>query len=225
MVVGDDLVRRAARHRALGDPHRLAIVDALRLSDRTPTELAEVTGLGSNLVAFHLGKLEDAAVVRRTTSEGDARRRYVRLDPAALRDLAGAPAPVTAERVLFVCTRNASRSQLAAALWTARTGAAATSAGSEPAPHVDPVTVEVARAHGLDLGAAVPRGYDAVGVVPDLVVSVCDRAGEAVPPFRAPRLHWSVPDPVGGTRADVEAVFAELRSRVDVLAATTRSAA
>jgi DNA-binding transcriptional ArsR family regulator len=55
-----DLTRRAARHRALGDPHRLAIVDALRLSDRTPTELAEVTGLGSNLVAFHLRKLEVA---------------------------------------------------------------------------------------------------------------------------------------------------------------------
>lgn len=222
-MTSDRLHRRAARHRALGDPHRLAIVDALWLSDRTPTELSELTGLGSNLVAFHLGSLEAAGIVRRTTSEGDARRRYVRLATDALDDLIDGGPAVRADRILFVCTRNASRSQLAAALWRARTGRTASSAGRQPAGQVDPVTVEVAAQHGLDLAVAVPRGYDAVAEVPDLVVSVCDRAGEATPPFDAPRLHWSVPDPVGGTRADVEAALAELRGRVDVLA--TRVAA
>jgi ArsR family transcriptional regulator, arsenate/arsenite/antimonite-responsive transcriptional repressor / arsenate reductase (thioredoxin) len=221
---------RAARFRALGDPRRLAIVDALRWSDRTPSELSAATGLPSNLLAFHLGALEEVGLVRRTPSEGDARRRYVRLvSPCPLEfdpDLAPAPgapddlpAVGTVDEVLFVCRRNASRSQLAAALWTARTGRRGVSAGSEPAEVVDAVTVEVAAAHGLDLTRAAPRGYDEVADRPDLVVSVCDRAGEGAPPFAVPRLHWSIPDPTPGDRAQVEAVHTDLAGRVERLAA------
>src|SRR5690554_1955158 len=70
---------RAAVHRALGDEHRLRLLDYLEGSDRTPGELCELNGLSSNLLAFHLGILEDARVVERRRSEGDARRRYVRL--------------------------------------------------------------------------------------------------------------------------------------------------
>jgi ArsR family transcriptional regulator, arsenate/arsenite/antimonite-responsive transcriptional repressor / arsenate reductase (thioredoxin) len=209
---------RASRFRALGDQHRLAIVDALRLSDRTPSELAAATGLGSNLLAFHLRTLEEAGLVRRTSSEGDARRRYVQLVAETLDELVGGPTPLAADRVLFVCTRNASRSQLAAAMWTERTGRPADSAGRAPAAEIDPLTVEVAAARGLRLADGGPRGYGEVRSEPDLVVSVCDRAGEAHPPFTAPRLHWSVPDPVGGTRADVDAVADLLARRIDVLA-------
>jgi ArsR family transcriptional regulator, arsenate/arsenite/antimonite-responsive transcriptional repressor / arsenate reductase (thioredoxin) len=225
---------RAARFRALGDARRLAIVDALRWSDRTPSELSVMTDLPSNLLAFHLEALEEVGLVRRTPSEGDARRRYVRLvtpwpvelgadpvpDPAS-GAADGVPAVGTVDEVLFVCRRNASRSQLAAALWTARTGRRGVSAGSDPADVVDPVTVEVAAAHGLDLSRASPRGYDQVSGRPDLVVSVCDRAGEGAPPFAVPRLHWSVPDPAPGDRAAVETVHADLAGRVDRLAALT----
>jgi protein-tyrosine-phosphatase len=217
------LEARAAVHRALGDPHRLAIVDALRLSDHTPGELATLTGIGSNLVAFHLAVLEDADLVARTPSQGDARRRYVRLQSRALATLL--PATGTpAEDVLFVCTHNAARSQLAAALWERVTGRPARSAGSEPRDRVHPLAIAEAARHGIDLSAAAPRGYDDVTHAPDLVVSVCDRAHEAGLPFGVPALHWSVPDPIDGGPEDFAAAYAELAARIEVLATSTRAA-
>lgn len=212
------LARRAAVHRALGDEHRLAIVDALQLSDRSPTELHELTGLTSNLLAFHLDVLEEAGLIRRERSQGDARRRYVTLqwsdDP---------PSPSTmhvdAHTVAFVCTANSARSQLAAALWCRRTGRPSVSAGTHPADRVHPLAVRVAQRHGLDLSRARPRGYDDLGVVPDLVVSVCDRAHESGLAPGAPTLHWSVPDPAGGDETSFEHTFQELSRRIDRLAA------
>ncbi len=216
--------RRAAIHRALGDERRLAVVDALRLSDRTPGELAELTGLGSNLVAFHLGVLEEVGLIERTASEGDARRRYVRLRVATLAELGAAPGLV-ADEVLFICTQNAARSQLAAALWERATGRPAGSAGQQPAPAVHPLAVATAARHGIDLSAARPQGYDAVVTAPDLVVSVCDRAREAGPPFAAPTLHWSVPDPIAGGPEEFEAAYRELAVRIDLLASSVTTAA
>lgn len=212
-----DLEARARRHAALGDRHRLEIVDALELGDLMPSELQELTGLSSNLLAFHLGVLEAAGIVARRRSSGDGRRRYVtRLELAP----AGAgPGPDTLPgHVLFVCTRNAARSQLAAALWRARTGARAGSAGTAPADRIHPHAVEVARRRGLDLGSGRPRGYEAVDVAPDLVVSVCDRARESELPFVAPHVHWSVHDPAGGDLSAFERTFDELRGRVERLA-------
>jgi len=76
-----DLAERAQFHTALGDPGRLAIVDALALSDLSPGDLAQLLGIASNLLAHHLRVLEQAGVVRRSKSEGDGRRSYVRLRP------------------------------------------------------------------------------------------------------------------------------------------------
>ncbi len=221
--VSPELVARAAVHRALGDPHRLAIVDALRLSDRTPSELARITGLGSNLVAFHLAVLEDADLLARTPSQGDARRRYARLQPRALATLLPS-VDVPADDVLFVCTHNAARSQLAAALWERATGRPGRSAGSEPSERVHPLAVAEAARHGIDLSAATPRGYDHIIHAPDLVVSVCDRAHEAGPPFGAPTLHWSVPDPIDGGPEEFAAAYVELAARIEVLATSARAA-
>jgi protein-tyrosine-phosphatase len=218
------LERRAARHRALGDERRLAIVDALRLSDRTPSDLAAATGVGSNLLAFHLGILEDVGIIQRTPSQGDARRRYVRLADDPLAALGAAPA-VAAARVLFVCTANSARSQLAAALWHERTDRPTGSAGTHPAAAVHPLAVATAQRHHLAV-SDVPRGYDDVPFDPDLVVSVCDRALESgPPPFAAPVLHWSVPDPAAGDRDDFERTYRRLAERIDRLAAASRGAA
>lgn len=211
------LTRRAELHRVLGDERRLAIVDALRLSDRTPSDLAVVTELPSNLLAFHLRALEEAGVIGRSPSHGDARRRYVRLVADPHVEL-GAGSSVAAERVLFVCTGNSARSQLAAGLWAARTGRPAASAGTNPAKQIHPHTVTVARRHGLEIGDR-PRGYDQVRFTPDLVVSVCDRAHESgPPPFAAPLLHWSIPGPAGASRAVFEQVHDQLATRVERLA-------
>lgn len=219
-----DLSWRAAAHAALGDEHRLRIVDELRLSDRTPTELGRLAGLGSNLLAFHLTVLEDAGLIARQRSQGDGRRRYVTLLDDALaalatgRSLSGGP-------VLFVCTRNAARSQMAAAMWRARTSGEAASAGARPAERVDALAREVAAAHGIDLGDARPRGYADVEREPAVVVSVCDRAYEAALPWTVPLLHWSVPDPAGGTPDDYERAYVDLDRRVTRLAAVTGTCA
>src|SRR6478735_9534822 len=129
--------RRAAVHMALGEPVRLAIVDRLGPGDASPGELAEAVGLGSNLLAHHLKVLEEAGVVRRVRSEGDKRRSYVQLcldDPmiwaaaqAGLADLFPAGA---VPRVVFVCTANSARSQLAAARLNAISPVPAASAGT-----------------------------------------------------------------------------------------------
>lgn len=218
-----ELTARAAAHHALSDVHRLQLVDALQLSDRTPSELATQLGLGSNLLAFHLDVLEAAGLVDRARSEGDGRRRYVRLRPEASMLIAPGRDPragrLRADDVLFVCTANSARSQLAAALWERTTGLSARSAGAAPAAAVHPLARDVAGAHGLDIGARRPQGYDAVGTAPDLVVSVCDRANEAPLPFDVPRLHWSIPDPVGHGRRAVEAAYDELTIRIAWLAA------
>lgn len=208
---------RAEVHRALSDPVRLAVVDALRLTDRSPSELGQMLALRSNLLAHHLDVLEEAGVVRRRVSQGDRRRRYVTLvveDPLAGRALSPPP-----EHVLFVCTRNAARSQLAAALWTQMTGRQGASAGSAPAQRVDPEAIAVAANHDLVLDGAPPRGYDAVTGPVDLVVSVCDRAREAGVPVDAPHLHWSVTDPAGGGPQDYVTAFDHIRRRIARLAA------
>lgn len=212
------LERRAAVHHALGDVHRLQIVDALRLCDLSVSELRTTTGLSSNLLAFHLDVLEAAGLVTRQTSQGDRRRRYVTLAEDQLAVVEPDLGMTLDGPVLFVCNGNSARSQLAAALWAARTDGQALSAGTDPAPHVHRHAVEVARRHGLDLAAARPRGYEDVPTDPDLVVSVCDRVREAGLPFDAPWLHWSVPDPAHGDLGDFQATYAMLSRRIDRLA-------
>jgi protein-tyrosine-phosphatase len=217
-----NLDERARVHAALGDPHRLRMVDELLLGDRTFLELAAAAALPGNAAAHHLGVLEAAGLIERRVSEGDHRRRYVRLRRDRLEGLV-APPSLAPRNILFVCTHNSARSQFAAALWRRRTELPAASAGSEPAPRVHPGAVRAAADFGLDLAGAVPRGYDAVTEAPDLVVSVCDRAREAGVPFDAPALHWSVPDPVRtGTGAAFRAAFADIADRVERLAAATR---
>jgi protein-tyrosine-phosphatase len=203
---------RAARHAALGDPVRLAIVDELVRSDRAPVELRQMLGLESNLLAHHLDVLEGVGLIERTRSSGDGRRRYVHLHCSALTELEVAAAVPTGP-ALFVCTLNSARSQLAAALWRSMTGEDAASAGTHPAAEVHPGAVAAAARAGIDLAGATPQRIDRVEL-PALVVTVCDRAHEELP-GRTGWLHWSVPDPVAtGTPAAFDATVAELVGRI-----------
>ena len=217
------LEERSGLHSALGDPVRLAVVDALALGDLGVEELRRITGVEGNLLAHHLKVLEGARLVERRPSEGDGRRRYVSLRPHRLLDVAASPV-LGARCVLFVCVRNSARSQYAAALWKALTGYPVLSAGTEPAPAVHPWAVEAASELGIDLSGAVPKGYEQVGRRPDLVVSVCDRARESGHGFDAPRLHWSVPDPVSqNTLTAFRRSFEEITRRVERLVDATRA--
>src|SRR6201993_2144596 len=69
-----DLARRAAVHAALADPARLAITDTLLAGDASPSELAYMLAMPSNLLAHHLHLLEQAGGIARRRSEGDRRR-------------------------------------------------------------------------------------------------------------------------------------------------------
>lgn len=199
---------------ALGDPHRLAIVEELGRSDRTPVELADLVSLPSNLLAHHLKILEAAGLVERRRSEGDGRRRYLTLRPFPLS--IGPRGHRPRGSLLFVCSRNSARSQFAAALWRARTGQSAQSAGHTPASRIHPLAIKAADLHGLDLTDAIPKGFQQVTGKPDLVVTVCDVANEEDMPFLAERRHWSIPDPVADGRiVAFRAAFDEIRARVD----------
>ena len=216
MLHDDPLLLRAARHAALGDPVRLAIVDELAASDRSPVELRARFGLESNLLTHHLEVLEGVGLITRTRSSGDGRRRYVHLLRPTPPEL-GAGTRLLRGPALFVCTLNSARSQLAAALWRQLTGDDATSAGTHPADVVHPSAVAAAARAGLDLGAATPTLLDRSNT-PDLVVTVCDRAHEALPD-QPTWMHWSVPDPVTvGSDAAFDATVAELADRIQSLA-------
>jgi protein-tyrosine-phosphatase/DNA-binding HxlR family transcriptional regulator len=209
---------RARVHAALGDPARLAIVDALVLGDASPGEIARHLGMASNLVAHHLHVLEEAGLLARTRSEADRRRSYLRLRPGTLTALT-LPGLPPAARVVFVCTHNSARSQLAAALWRQRTGGPVASAGTHPAARVHPRAVRTARRHGLALDPAATAHIDEVLGDGDLVIAVCDSAHEELTGPAAPRLHWSVPDPVRvDTDAAFEAAYTDLASRIERLA-------
>lgn len=213
---------RARIHAALGDPARLAIVDALTVGDASPGELAGDLDMPTNLVAHHVKVLRDAGLLVRTRSEGDRRRTYLRLCPDVLAMLAPSPLPGV-ERVVFVCTHNSARSQLAAALWGRQGRVPAASAGTAPAARVHPRTITVAHRHGLDIDpAGTAHVTDVVGA-DDLVIAVCDNAHEDLGGGARPRLHWSVPDPVPVDTDDAfEAAYTDLADRIGRLAPTVQ---
>ncbi len=205
---------RAAGHAALSDVGRLRVIDSIEVGDVSPRDLAAALGMSSNLLAHHLKVLEAAGLVRRLPSESDGRRTYVRLVPEALAALGRFPVPALPEaRVVFVCSGNSARSQLAAALWATRTGRAASSAGTHPSSRIHPGTVRAARAHGLRLLAARPASTAEVVTPEDAIITVCDSADREV---QVGHTHWSIPDPVPvGTTAAFERTLADLTNRID----------
>jgi protein-tyrosine-phosphatase/DNA-binding transcriptional ArsR family regulator len=210
-------------HAALGEPARLAMVDHLALGDAAPGELARLVDLPTNLLAHHLRVLDDAGLIRRIRSEGDKRRSYVQLvldDPlvAALTTSTG-DLTAPAERVVFVCTQNSARSQLAAAAWARTSTVPTASAGTHPAARVHPRAVSTGRRHGLALNPTRTAQITDVAQAGDLIVAVCDNAYEDMPTETRPQLHWAIPDPVRVDTDDAfEAAYQEITTRVDRLA-------
>ncbi len=223
-----DVDRRARALAALADSTRLRVLDALVLGDTSPGELGSRLGLSSNLLAHHLGVLEREGLVARHRSQADRRRSYLRLVPGALDGLVpglshSAPSLAAVTRVVFVCTANSARSQLAAALWAQNSPVPATSGGTHPAAAIAPGARAVARRHRLTLAQSEPRALPDL-TDEDYLVTVCDLAYEDLQPtgaLDAPghQLHWSVPDPVPvGNNEAFEDAYADLEGRVVTLA-------
>ncbi len=213
-----EVERRAALYKALGDKQRLAVVDALRSSDRAPSEIGDMLKIERNLLAHHLSVLEKVGLVQRLPSSGDGRRKYLRLNTAVLDGLAGYTSSSHPMSVVFVCTHNSARSQMAAAIWNKAPGAYAESAGTDPALKVHPMAIETSTRHGLDLTGCIPRPLSSVEWEPDLVITVCDEAREQLGRIQEANLHWSIPDPAkrGGIEAFEEA-FERIEERISAL--------
>ncbi|HEX4257626.1 MAG TPA: helix-turn-helix domain-containing protein [Streptosporangiaceae bacterium] len=206
----------------MADPARLRITDVLAAGDASPSELAVMLAMPSNLLAHHLHVLEEAGVISRRRSEGDRRRTYLQLVHGTLDTLA-APAGPAVPRVLFVCTANSARSHLAAALWRRASTIPAASAGTHPADAIAPGAIAAAGRHQLPLPRRRPRHLSDAGQDGDFIITVCDRAREELGQLAA--VHWSVPDPVpAGDPASFDTALAILADRVHRLASRLTAA-
>jgi protein-tyrosine-phosphatase/DNA-binding transcriptional ArsR family regulator len=220
--------------RLAGHPLRWRLLSELAHSDRRVGELCELAGRRQSLVSYHLRQLRDGGLVTLRRSTADGRDTYYVLDLARCGQLladAGAslhpglaPTPLggTARaRVLFLCTGNSARSQMAEALCEQLSHGAvsAASAGSHPKP-LSPDAVRVMRARGVDIAERRSKHIEELEGQFDYVISLCDRVREVCPEFPgAPELiHWSIPDPARDPDdAAFERTADELTTRIGFL--------
>ena len=130
--------------------------------------------------------------------------------------------------MLFLCTGNSARSQMAEALAQVRSGGRvqASSAGSAPKP-LHPYAVRVMAEHGIDLAGRQSKHLTVFsGQRFDYVITLCDRVREVCPEFpgHPGHIHWSIPDPAAcgsgeATYAAFEQTAAELETRIGFLLA------
>lgn len=235
--------------RLAGHPLRWRLLSELARSDRMVHELTGLVGHPQNLVSYHLGKLRDGGLVTARRSSADGRDAYYTVDLPRLRALlAGAgtalhpglhiPLPTGDEgpgrgrgtvRVLFLCTGNSARSQMAEALVRARSGGAIEvfSAGSRPKP-LHPNARRVMREQGIDIGDHRSKHLGEFADTRfDWVITLCDRVREVCPEFPGgpEAVHWSIPDPAAAGEDDAASypafqhTAAELDTRVGFLLA------
>ncbi len=199
---------------------RWQLVTTLAKSDYRVQELVDALQQPQNLVSYHLKKLHDLRLVAERRSTADARNIYYSLDLAQLQtfyDLVGEalhPALVYGEllsdepdhnkksltRILFLCTENSARSQIAEGIFRHldRIDVQVFSAGTTPSS-VHPYAVRVLAEMGIDISKQRAKHVDEFrGQTFDYVITVCDRARENCPVFpdNSRFIHWSLPDPV-----------------------------
>ena len=190
--------------RLAGHPLRWQLLGELARSDRRVGELCALAGRRQNLVSYHLRQLRDGGLVSMRRSAADGRDTYYALDLARCGELlssAGvslhpglAPTPrpragrergSALARVLFLCTGNSARSQIAEALAEQLSDGAvsAASAGSHPKP-LHPNAVRVMRERGIDLAGRRSKHLGEFAAQRfDYVISLCDRVREVCPEF------------------------------------------
>ncbi|GIG70392.1 arsenate reductase/protein-tyrosine-phosphatase family protein [Phytomonospora endophytica] len=223
--------------RLAGHRLRWELLTLLADGDRPVRELTALAGQPQNLVSYHLAQLRSGGLVRSRRSSADGRDTFYALDlhrcgelltgtgaalHAGLRLTPPAPpVPPQGTRVLFLCTGNSARSQLAEAMARAG-GLDAFSAGSHPKP-LHPNTSRIMRERGLDPSGHEPKSLDVFRAEPfDLVVTLCDKVREVCPEFEGgpPPVHWSIPDPaIDGSDAAFAACAEELAVRTGFLLA------
>jgi ArsR family transcriptional regulator, arsenate/arsenite/antimonite-responsive transcriptional repressor / arsenate reductase (thioredoxin) len=249
VVAHRDLADPPGFVRLLANPLRWRLVRELVRSDRAVRELTELLGERQNLVSYHLGQLRAGGLVRTRRSSADRRDSYYTVDLAGCREqlqaaagalhpgLSLAAVPPTSHRgrhanrqrsrILFLCTGNSARSQIAEALLESMSDGAvsAASAGSHPKV-LHPNAVRVMRKRGIDISGNRTKHLDEfVTQRFDVVITLCDRVREVCPEFPShPDLvHWSIPDPAlegpndRATLPAFERLVTELETRIGFL--------
>ncbi|MBE2220646.1 MAG: ArsR family transcriptional regulator [Anaerolineae bacterium] len=223
---------------------RWTLVVTLAESDRRVQELVEHLQKPQNLISYHLRLLREGQIVTERRSSADGRDVYYSLDLDYLRTLyrasgqtlhpALACAPLTTDatqpqggddelgeekrpfRVLFLCTHNSARSQLAEGILRAYGGdlVEVFSAGNEP-DQIHPIAIRVAAAMQIDISNQRSKHMaEFAGQSFDYVITVCDRVREVCPVFPGdPRqIHWSFPDPAAVAGSEDEQFQAFLQT-------------
>ncbi|MBK8904305.1 MAG: helix-turn-helix domain-containing protein [Anaerolineaceae bacterium] len=223
---------------------RWSLLVALAKSDRRVQELVELLQRPQNLVSYHLRLLREGQIVTERRSSADGRDIYYSLNLDQLRTLyqasgqtlhpalaCAAPAVDAAQpqgdedmvveqkrpfNVLFLCTHNSARSQLAEGILRATGGSmvAVASAGSKPS-RVHPLALRAAAAMQIDISSQRSKHMDEfAGQTFDYVITVCDRVRELCPVFPGDphQIHWSFPDPAAVTGSDEQQFHAFLQT-------------
>lgn len=225
----------------LAHEHRWELLGLLAQSDYRVQELVERVGRPINLVSYHLAQLRQGRLVSEHRSSEDGRDVYYRLELERISELYAAsgmalhPAvgvsqppsiatlpPETPVRVLFLCTHNSARSQMAEALLRRFGGVRVDvhSAGTTPST-VHPLTISTLAELGIDAGQPCAKHMDEyAGQRFDYIITVCDRVREQCPNFPGDPVqsHWSLADPaaVAGTEAALRRAFAETARQIGV---------
>jgi protein-tyrosine-phosphatase len=238
----------------LGDEQRWQLLTELARSDRKVSELTRLVGRPQNLVSYHLAALRNAGIVSARRSSADRRDTYYRINMARCAGLLATVGPALqpglrldvaeppmVERhgrrqppsVLFLCTGNSARSQMAEALLEhhARGAIRAYSAGSHPKP-LHPHAVGVMAERGIDIAMRTSKQLDQfLHTRFDRVVTLCDKVREICPDFPGGvgvTAHWSMPDPAapvpgsegeeqGSSYAAFQRTAEELEARIPFL--------
>jgi protein-tyrosine-phosphatase len=213
---------QGAFFRLLADDTRLTIIRMLAVNDLRAGEIVERLRAPQNAVSYHLRQLREVGLLRDRRGGYDARDVYYSVDLDRLQTLYMAAghslhpglAPAAEERgqdetagdeiaqplrILFLCTHNSARSQLAEAIACKIGGDAveALSAGSEVS-ELHPLTVQLLREWDIDTSAHYSKTLDQfLGQEFDYIITTCDRANESCPVFPGDpkRIHWSFPNP------------------------------
>ncbi len=218
-----------------GHPLRWRLLRELARSDRRVNELTGLLGEPQNLVSYHLGKLRSGSLVSARRSSADGRDWYYTVDlprfagllavtgrslhpglllEAGIPRVPGDTAAAPAARLLFLCTGNSARSQMAEAL-------------ARPRP-LHPNAVRVMREAGIDISSRRSSHLSVFAAESfDHVITLCDRVREVCPEFpgHPGYIHWSIPDPAasGGSDEQTYPVFrrvaADLETRITYLLA------
>lgn len=227
---------------------RWQLISALTESDYRVQELVTMLQEPQNLISYHLKQLRGSRLVTEHHSTADARDIYYSLDlpqlqtmydvlgeslhPALRLGRAALSSPDLSHRlplrVLFLCTENSARSQMAEGILRQMSGSNCEvfSAGTVPST-VHPSAVHVLDAKGIDISHQRAKSIDEFeGQTFDYIITVCDRARENCPVFPGDSrlIHWSLPDPAAvkeknAQYAAFEQTAQQLESRISYLLA------